>query len=146
MITTRTYTAKRGEVSRKWHILDAEGQVLGRLAVRAAHLLRGKHKVIFTPHIDCGDGVVVINAEKIRLTGNKLDTKTYKRYSGYPGGLKEETARRLLDRRPTEVVHRAVIGMLPKNPMGRQVGRRLRVYAGPKHPHEAQLEAETEKT
>lgn len=146
MITTRTYTAKRGEVSRKWHILDAEGQVLGRLAVRVAHLLRGKHKVIFTPHIDCGDGVVVINAEKIRLTGNKLDTKTYKRYSGYPGGLKEETARRLLDRRPTEVVHRAVIGMLPKNPMGRQVGRRLRVYAGPKHPHEAQLEAETEKT
>lgn len=146
MITTRTYTAKRGEVSRKWHVLDAEGQVLGRLAVRAAHLLRGKHKVIFTPHIDCGDGVVVINAEKIRLTGNKLDTKTYKRYSGYPGGLKEETARRLLDRRPTEVVHRAVIGMLPKNPMGRQVGRRLRVYAGPKHPHEAQLEAETEKT
>ncbi len=146
MITTRTYTAKRGEVSRKWHVLDAEGQVLGRLAVRVAHLLRGKHKVIFTPHIDCGDGVVVINAEKIRLTGNKLDTKTYKRYSGYPGGLKEETARRLLDRRPTEVVHRAVIGMLPKNPMGRQVGRRLRVYAGPKHPHEAQLEAETEKT
>ena len=146
MITTRTYTAKRGEVSRKWHVLDAEGQVLGRLAVRVAHLLRGKHKVIFTPHIDGGDGVVVINAEKIRLTGNKLDTKTYKRYSGYPGGLKEETARRLLDRRPTEVVHRAVIGMLPKNPMGRQVGRRLRVYAGPKHPHEAQLEAETEKT
>lgn len=146
MIAARTYTAKRGEVSRKWHILDAEGQVLGRLAVRAAHLLRGKHKVIFTPHIDCGDGVVVINAEKIRLTGNKLDTKTYKRYSGYPSGLKEETARRLLDRRPTEVVHRAVIGMLPKNPMGRQVGRRLRVYAGPKHPHEAQLEAETEKS
>ena len=146
MISIRTYTAKRGEVTRKWHVLDAEGQVLGRLAVRAAHLLRGKHKVIFTPHIDCGDGVVVINAEKIRLTGNKLDTKMYQRYSGYPSGLKLESARRLIDRRPTELIHRAVVGMLPKNPLGRQVGRRLRVYTGPTHPHEAQLTAEAEKS
>lgn len=138
MITRRTFMAKRGEVPRKWHVLDAEGQVLGRLAVRAAHLLRGKHKALFTPHVDCGDGVVVVNAEKIRLTGTKLTTKTYKRYSGYPSGLKVEPADRLLKRRPTELVQRAVVGMLPKNPLGRQVARRLRVYAGPKHPHEAQ--------
>lgn len=139
MISIRTYTAKRGEVSRKWHVLDAQGQILGRLAVRAAHLLRGKHKTLFTPHIDCGDGVIIVNAEKIQLTGNKLDTKMYKSYSGYPGGLKQESARRLLNRRPTELLHRAIVGMLPKNPLGRQVGRRLKVYAGPQHPHQAQM-------
>ena len=138
MIRQSTQFAKRGEVTRAWHVIDAEGQVLGRLAVRAAHLLRGKHKPLFTPHVDCGDGVIVVNAEKIRLTGTKMDTKTYKRYSGYPGGLRKEPVRRLLDRRPTEVVTRAVEGMLPKNPMGRQLARRLRVYAGPKHPHLAQ--------
>ncbi len=132
--------AKRGEVARKWHVLDADGQVLGRLAVKAAHLLRGKHKATFTPHIDCGDGVIIVNAEKIRLTGTKLQNKTYQRYSGYPSGLKIETADHLLQRRPTEVVHRAIVGMLPKNPLGRQVGRRLRVYSGPKHPHDAQME------
>lgn len=135
--------AKRGEVVRAWHVMDADGQVLGRLATRAAHLLRGKHKPLFTPHIDCGDGVIVVNAEKVRLTGNKMETKTYQRYSGYPGGLKVEPVRRLLTRRPTEVVTRAVEGMLPKNPMGRQLARRLRVYAGPKHPHIAQMK-ETE--
>lgn len=140
MVASKTFMAKRGEVARKWHVLDAEGQVLGRLAVQTAHLLRGKHKPIFTPHIDCGDGVVVVNAEKVRLTGLKLQTKLYKRYSGYPSGLKTETADRLLHRRPTEVIHRAVVGMLPKNPLGRQVARRLRVYAGPTHPHQAQLE------
>lgn len=141
-MASKTFMAKRGEVSRKWHVLDADGQVLGRLAVRAAHLLRGKHKALFTPHIDCGDGVVIVNAEKIRLTGNKLENKTYKRYSGYPSGLKIETAGHLLERRPTDLLQRAIVGMLPKNPLGRQVARRLRVYVGPKHPHEAQLTAE----
>lgn len=138
MMTRRTTVGKQGDFPRKWHLLDAEGQILGRLAVRAAVILRGKHKPLFTPHVDCGDGVVIVNAEKIRLSGNKLQTKTYKRYSGYPSGLKIETADRLLQRRPTEVVQRAVVGMLPKNPLGRQVARRLRVYAGPQHPHQAQ--------
>lgn len=138
-MNSRTYMAKQGEITRKWHVLDAEDQVLGRLAVRAAHLLRGKHKPLFTPHVDCGDGVVIVNAEKVRLTGTKLTAKIYKRYSGYPSGLKLESADRLLQRRPTELLQRAVVGMLPKNPLGRQLGRRLRVYAGPKHPHEAQL-------
>ncbi len=146
MIRQSTTFAKRGEVSRAWHLIDADGQVLGRLAVRAAHLLRGKHKPLFTPHVDCGDGVIVVNAEKIRLTGNKMETKTYKRYSGYPGGLKKESIGRLLARRPTEVLERAVNGMLPKNPMGRQLARRLRVYAGPVHPHLGQMKATETKT
>ena len=146
MIRQSTPFAKRGEVSRAWHVMDAEGQILGRLATRAAHLLRGKHKTLFTPHVDCGDGVIVINAEKIRLSGAKMDTKTYKRYSGYPGGLKIEPVRRLLNRRPAEVVRRAVTGMLPKNPLGRQVGRRLRVYAGPRHKHAAQVKTTGAKT
>lgn len=145
MIRQSTTFAKRGEVSRTWHLLDADGQILGRLATRAAHLLRGKHKPLFTPHVDCGDGVIVVNAEKIRLTGTKMDTKTYKRYSGYPGGLKKEPVRRLLARRPTEVVERAVVGMLPKNPLGRQVARRLRVYAGPQHPHAPQMPQQAAK-
>ena len=129
---------KQGDFPRKWHLLDAEGQILGRLAVRAAVILRGKHKPLFTPHVDCGDGVIIVNAGKVHLTGNKLQTKTYKRYSGYPSGLKVETADHLLQRRPTKLVQRAVVGMLPKNPLGRQVARRLRVYAGPQHPHQAQ--------
>ena len=137
--------AKQGEVSRKWHLLNAEGQVLGRLAAQAAHLLRGKHKAIFTPHVDCGDGVVVVNAEKIRVTGGKLKTKMYQRYSGYPSGLKKEPLEHLLQRRPTEVVRRAVTGMLPSNSLGRQVGERLKVYAGPTHPHTAQIQQETAK-
>lgn len=146
MIRQSTPFAKRGEVSRAWHVMDADGRVLGRLATRAAHLLRGKHKPLFTPHVDCGDGVIVINAEKIRLTGNKMETKTYQRYSGYPSGLKIEPARRLLVRRPTEMVRRAVTGMLPHNPLGRQVGRRLRVYAGPRHKHAAQVKTTGAKT
>ena len=146
MIRQSTTFAKRGELSRTWHVIDAEGQILGRLAVRAAHLLRGKHKPLFTPHVDCGDGVIVVNAEKIRLSGTKMDTKIYQRYSGYPGGLKTEPVRRLLTRRPTEVVRRAVAGMLPKNPLGRQVARRLRIYAGPRHPHAAQMKATETKT
>ena len=142
---TKTWMAKQGEVSRKWHLLNAEGQVLGRLAAQAAHLLRGKHKAIFTPHVDCGDGVIVVNAEKVRVTGTKLRTKVYKRFRGYPGGLKQETLEHLLQRRPTEAVRRAVTGMLPSNPLGREVSRRLRVYAGPAHPHTAQIQQETVK-
>ncbi|MBI3332583.1 MAG: 50S ribosomal protein L13 [Candidatus Omnitrophica bacterium] len=139
MLRARTFVAKHDEVPRSWHLINAEGQILGRLASQIAVLLRGKHKPIFTPHVDCGDGVVVINAEKIRVTGTKMETKIYKRFSGYPSGLKEEPLNRLLNRRPTEVLRRAVTGMLPSNPLGRQAGRRLRIYAGPTHPHEAQL-------
>ena len=130
---------KHDEVPRSWHVVNGEGQVLGRLATKVAGLLRGKHKAVFTPHVDCGDGVIVINAEKVKVTGNKLETKTYQSFSGYPGGLKREPLRRLLDRRPAEAVHRAVVGMLPKNPLGRRAAKRLRVYAGAHHPHTAQV-------
>ena len=145
MLKTSTYMVKHDDVPRSWHLVNAEGQILGRLATKVAGLLRGKQKTIFTPHVDCGDGVVVINAEKIKVTGAKLDTKTYQSYSGYPGGLSREPLRRLLDRRPAEAVHRAVIGMLPKNPLGRRAAKRLRVYAGPNHPHDAQRPVEKSK-
>ena len=135
MKTDRTYNPLPQEISREWHLLDAQGQILGRLAVQAAKLLRGKHKAIYTPSLDCGDGVVVINAQKIRVSGNKLATKTYQRYSGYQSGLKTETLGHLLDRRPTEAVRRAIVGMLPKNTLGRQLIRRLRVYPGETHTH-----------
>ncbi len=144
MIKSNSLMIKHDDVPRSWHLIDAEGQILGRLATKVAGLLRGKHKAIFTPHVDCGDGVIVINAEKIKVTGNKMDDKTYQSYSGYPGGLKREPLRRLLDRRPPEAVKRAIIGMLPHNSLGRQVASRLRVYAGPTHPHTAQL-AEVKK-
>ena len=144
MIKTNTVMVKHDDVQRSWHLIDAEGQVLGRLATKVAGLLRGKHKAIFTPSVDCGDGVIVINAEKVKVTGNKMDTKTYQSYSGYPGGLKKEPLRRLLDRRPPEALHRAIVGMLPHNPLGRQVASRLRVYAGPNHPHAGQM-AEVKK-
>ena len=136
---------KHDDVPRSWHLVNAEGQILGRLATKVAGLLRGKQKTVFTPHVDCGDGVIVINAEKIKVTGAKLDTKTYQSYSGYPDGLTREPLRRLLDRRPTEAVHRAVVGMLPKNPLGRRAAKRLRVYAGPNHPHDAQRPVEESK-
>lgn len=139
MLRARTVIPKPNEVSREWHLMNAEGQVLGRLASRAALLLRGKHKATFTPHMDCGDSVVVVNAEKILVTGNKLDQKIYRRYSGYPSGLKEESLRRLLNRRPAEVVRRAVAGMLPKGPLGNRLEKHLHVYAGPDHPHSPQL-------
>ena len=139
MIGQKTFQLKPSEVTRKWHLVDAQGQVLGRLATQVAILLRGKHKPTFTPHVDCGDGVVVINAQKIRVTGTKLKTKIYQRYSGYPSGLKKEPLERLLARRPTEVIRHAVVGMLPGGPLGRQVARHLRIYAGPKHPHEPQV-------
>lgn len=141
VLRPRTFMVKHDEVPRQWHLVDAEGQILGRLAVQVARLLRGKHKVVFTPHVDCGDGVVVVNAQKIRVTGNKPRTKLYQRYSGYPGGLKKEPLEHLLSRRPTEVVRRAVVGMLPKNSLGDRLARRLRVYAGPAHPHAAQVKA-----
>ncbi len=143
MIKAQTYMAKHDDIPRTWHLINAEGETLGRLAVRIAVILRGKQKPIFTPHVDCGDGVVVVNAEKIQVTGNKLKDKLYQSYSGYPSGKKSEPLERLLIRRPTEVVRRAVVGMLPKGPLGRQVARKLRIYAGPNHPHSAQLKTET---
>ena len=135
---TKTYLEKPAEVQRKWYLIDAEGKILGRLAARVASLLRGKHKPTFTPHVDTGDHVVIINAEKIRLTGNKMETKTYARHSGYPGGLKTVTAQHILDRRPTQLLTLAIQGMLPKTPLGKHMGKKLRVYAGTAHPHQAQ--------
>jgi large subunit ribosomal protein L13 len=134
----RTYNAKPGEVERRWYVVDADGQTLGRLATRIADTLRGKDKAQYTPHVDTGDFVVVVNAEKVVVTGNKLDQKRYYRHSGYPGGLRSRTLREQLERRPTEVIRKAVKGMLPKNRLARQQLTKLKVYAGPEHPHEAQ--------
>lgn len=134
----RTYSAKEEEIEKKWFIVDAEDKVLGRLASEVARRLRGKHKPVFTPHADTGDYIIVINAEKIRLTGNKLDKKMYYRYSGFMGGLKEISARKQLAKKPEELIKHAVKGMLPKNSLGRRQGKKLKVYAGPEHPHEAQ--------
>jgi large subunit ribosomal protein L13 len=134
----RTYNAKPGEVERRWYVVDAEGQTLGRLATRIADTLRGKGKAQYTPHVDTGDFVVVVNAEKVRVTGNKLDQKRYYRHSGYPGGLRSRSLREQLERRPTEVIRKAVKGMLPKNRLARKQLNKLKVYAGPDHPHEAQ--------
>jgi len=130
--------ATPADVQRKWYVVDATGKTLGRLAAKVAAVLRGKHKPIFTPHIDCGDYVIVINAEKIRLTGKKLDKKIYFRHSGYLGGVKQFTARWMIENRPTRVIELAVWGMLPKNRLGRKMFRKLKVYAGPEHPHAAQ--------
>jgi len=132
----KTYLARPTEVRRQWHLLDAEGQILGRLAVRAAVLLRGKHKPTWTPHIDTGDGVVIVNAAKVRVTGLKLRQKMYKRFSGYPGGLKMEPLGHLLVRKPTEVLRHAITGMIPHNPLGRQMLRRLRIYPQAEHRHQ----------
>jgi large subunit ribosomal protein L13 len=126
------------QIERKWHLVDAEGQVLGRLATRVATLLRGKHKPIYTPNADTGDHVVVINAEKVRLTGLKWTDKVYHQHSGYPGGLRSTTAQKLRAEHPERLVEWAVKGMLPKNTLGKAIGRKLKVYAGPHHPHEAQ--------
>jgi len=134
----KTYSAKPGEVARDWYLVDAQGQTLGRLATQIADTLRGKRKPQFTPHVDTGDFVVVVNAEKIAVTGNKLDQKRYYRHSGYPGGLRSRTLREQLDRRPTEVLRTAVRGMLPKNRLARRQLTKLKIYAGPEHPHEAQ--------
>ena len=134
----KTWNAKPGEVERRWYVVDADGQTLGRLATRIADTLRGKGKAQYTPHVDTGDFVVVVNAEKVMVTGNKLDQKRYYRHSGYPGGLRSRTLREQLERRPTEVIRKAVKGMLPKNRLARQQLNKLKVYAGPDHPHEAQ--------
>jgi large subunit ribosomal protein L13 len=134
----KTYSAKPGEVTREWYLVDAEGKTLGRLATQIADTLRGKRKPQYTPHVDTGDFVIVVNAEKIAVTGNKLDQKRYYRHSGYPGGLRSRTLREQLDRRPTEVLRTAVKGMLPKNRLARQQITKLKVYAGPEHPHGAQ--------
>jgi large subunit ribosomal protein L13 len=134
----KTYSAKPGEVTREWYLVDAEGKTLGRLATQIADTLRGKRKPQYTPHVDTGDFVVVVNADKIAVTGNKLDQKRYYRHSGYPGGLRSRTLREQLERRPTEVLRVAVKGMLPKNRLARQQITKLKIYAGPEHPHEAQ--------
>jgi len=134
----KTFSAKPHEVEREWFVVDAQGQTLGRLASRIATILRGKHKPIYTPHVDCGDYVIVVNADKINVTGRKLDQKIYYRHSGYPGGLKQVTLRRQLQTHPERVVEAAVRGMLPKNRLGRKMYKKLKVYAGPDHPHGAQ--------
>lgn len=134
----KTYHAKPGEVEREWLVVDATDQVLGRLASRIAQILKGKHRPQYTPHVDTGDFVVVINAEKIKLTGNKINAKMKYHHSGFPGGLKEVPISRVLERHPERVLEHAVKGMLPKNTLGRQMGKKLKVYAGPEHPHHAQ--------
>jgi large subunit ribosomal protein L13 len=134
----KTWNAKPGEVERRWHLVDADGQTLGRLATQIADTLRGKDKPQYTPHVDTGDFVVVVNAEKIAVTGKKLDDKRYYRHSGYPGGLRSRTLREELERRPTEVLRKAVKGMLPRNRLARAQLNKLKIYAGPEHPHEAQ--------
>jgi large subunit ribosomal protein L13 len=133
-----TYTAKPGEIKRDWYVVDAEGKTLGRLATQIADTLRGKRKPQYTPHTDTGDFVIVVNAEKIHVTGQKLDQKKYWRHSGYPGGIKNRTLREQLERRPTEVIRKAVKGMLPRNRLAAAQLTKLKVYAGPDHPHEAQ--------
>ncbi|MDY6851170.1 MAG: 50S ribosomal protein L13 [Thermodesulfobacteriota bacterium] len=138
MSRTRTFMAKESEVNRQWFLVNAENKILGRLATEIARRLRGKHKAIFTPHADTGDFVVVVNAEKVRLTGHKPDQKMYYHYSGYIGGLKETVAREQLVEKPEEVIRHAVKGMLPKNSLGRRQLKKLKIYAGPEHPHQAQ--------
>ena len=138
MNQTKTYTVKLSEVQREWRVVDADGATLGRLSTQIATLLRGKHRTTFTPSMDTGDPVVVVNAAKIKVTGNKLKDKMYARHSGYPGGFRAETLERLLKRRPEEVIRRAVRGMLPQNRLGEQMIRKLHVYAGAEHPHAAQ--------
>lgn len=134
----KTYVTKPDEIKREWFVVDAEGKTLGRLASEVARILRGKHKPNYSPSLDVGDYVIVVNAEKIRVTGRKLDQKIYYRHSGYPGGLKQIRLRDLLARHPTRVIEHAVRGMLPKNRLGRRMFKKLKVYAGPDHPHHAQ--------
>lgn len=135
----KTFIAKKEEAERNWVLVDAADKVLGKVAVEIASILRGKTKAVFTPHVDTGDFVVVINAEKVRLTGNKLEQKAYYRHSGYMGGLKEISAKSLMTNKPEEVLRHAVKGMLPKNSLGKSMFKKLKVYSGADHPHEAQL-------
>jgi len=136
--TTRSLTTEAARTERRWYVADADGQVLGRLATRIAMVLRGKHKPSFSPHLDAGDFVIVINAKGVRLTGHKLADKTYVRHSGYPGGIRRASAQEVLDKKPSRVIREAVEGMLPKNRLGRRLATKLKVYAGPDHPHRAQ--------
>lgn len=137
-LSYKTKSAKPAEVQRKWFVVDADGEVVGRLATGIATVLRGKHKASYTPHVDTGDYVIIVNAEKARFTGNKLDDKVYLTYSGYPGGQKSRNAREMFEKRPIAVLEKAVKGMLPKNSLGRAMYRKLFVYEGPSHPHGAQ--------
>ena len=134
----KTFSARPQDIERKWFVVDAQGQTLGRLATRIASVLRGKHKPVYTPHLDCGDYVIVVNADKIHVTGQKLEQKTYYRHSGYPGGLRQVSLRRQLQVHPDRVIEAAVRGMLPHNRLGRKMFKKLKIYAGPTHPHEAQ--------
>jgi large subunit ribosomal protein L13 len=144
IITMKTFFPKTDEITRDWYLVDAEGLSLGRLAVKLATILRGKNKPNFTPHTDTGDFIVVVNAEKIKLTGNKLFQKMYMRHSGYPGGLTTVNAKTMLSKKPADVITLAVKGMLPKNILGRQILKKLKVYKGNVHPHEAQMPKELE--
>ena len=134
----KTFMEKKETVNRKWYVIDAENLPLGRVATKAANILRGKHKVTFTPHIDCGDYVIIVNADKVKLTGNKLDQKMYYNHSGFPGGLRERNAKTMIENYPVEMVERAVKGMLPHNRLGRATAKKLFVYAGADHKHSAQ--------
>ncbi len=134
----KTFMEKKENVDRKWYVIDAEGVTLGRLATKVATILKGKHKTTYTPHVDCGDYVIVINAEKVNLTGNKLNDKMYYNHSGYVGGLRERNAKTMIEKYPEEMIERAVKGMLPKNSLGAQMYRKLFVYAGPEHNQQAQ--------
>lgn len=134
----KTYQAKKEEFEQKWYLVNAEGKVLGRLATELAKILKGKNKPIYTPHLDTGDFIIVVNAGKITLTGKKMKDKIYYHHTGYPGGIKEMNAEKLLAKKPTEMIRMAVKGMLPKNSLGREMLRKLKIYAGPSHPHEAQ--------
>jgi large subunit ribosomal protein L13 len=145
-MTVRTFSPKADDIQRQWHVIDASDVILGRLASQAAILLRGKHKPIFAPHVDTGDFVVIVNAGKVALSGNKLQNKLAYRHSGYPGGLRSVAYSELMDKNPERAVEKAVKGMLPKNTLGRQMLRKLKVYAGPDHPHQAQQPAQFEIT
>jgi len=143
-MTVKTYTPKESEIERKWYVVDAEDAILGRLSTQIATILRGKHKPQFTPHLDAGDFVIVVNAEKVRVTGAKELQKTYYHHSRYPGGMRSTTFNEMIERHPERVIHTAVRGMLPKNALGKRTLRKLRVYAGPDHPHSGQQPAKLE--
>ena len=134
----KTFSAKKEDIKPKWHMIDANGEILGRLAVTVAKVIRGKHKPTFTPHVDTGDFVIIINAHKVRLTGNKMKNKTYYRHTGYPGGIRSISAEKLLQKKPEEVLRKAIRGMLPKNSLGRQILKKAKIYASADHPHSAQ--------
>ncbi|MGF1472651.1 MAG: 50S ribosomal protein L13 [Rubrobacteraceae bacterium] len=134
----KSYMARPQEVERKWYVVDAEGKTLGRLASEIARILRGKNKPRYTPHVDTGDFVIVVNADRVSVTGKKAQQKLYRRHTGYPGGLREASYEQMMDRKPTEILRKAVYGMMPKTRLGRQQFKKLKIYAGPEHPHEAQ--------